>query len=131
MAAMATGARANRVPIRLETYYSYDRVEGAGVVANISYASIPPPRSRRKAHSNWWGASPVTAPPASRCNTRKASISDCAEWWTMQPPSWPHGTDPESSPGRAILERLVAISSPYGTQISIRKNVGIIRPELP
>lgn len=38
MTAMATGARANRVPIRLETYYSYDRVEGAGVVANISYS---------------------------------------------------------------------------------------------
>jgi hypothetical protein len=35
---MATRARADRVPIRLETYYSYDRVEGAGVVANISYS---------------------------------------------------------------------------------------------
>jgi hypothetical protein len=38
MTAMATGARANRIPIRLETYYSYERVEGAGVVANISYS---------------------------------------------------------------------------------------------
>jgi poly-gamma-glutamate synthesis protein (capsule biosynthesis protein) len=33
--------------------------------------------------------------------------------------------------GRPILERLVAISAPYGTQISIRKNVGIIRSETP
>jgi hypothetical protein len=40
MAAVATGARANRVPILLETYYSYDRVEGAGVVANISYSGV-------------------------------------------------------------------------------------------
>ena len=38
MAAMATGVRANRVPIRLETYYTCDRLEGAGVVANISYS---------------------------------------------------------------------------------------------
>ncbi len=38
MAAMATGTRANRVPIHLDTYYSYGRVEGAGVVANISYS---------------------------------------------------------------------------------------------
>jgi PilZ domain len=38
MTAMTTGARANRVPIRLETYYAYDRVEGAGVVANVSYS---------------------------------------------------------------------------------------------
>jgi hypothetical protein len=38
MTAMTTGKRANRVPIRLETYYAYDRVEGAGVVANISYS---------------------------------------------------------------------------------------------
>ena len=40
MTAMATGARANRVPIRLETYYAYDRVEGAGVIANISYSGV-------------------------------------------------------------------------------------------
>jgi len=38
MTAMATRARADRVPIHLNTYYSYDRVEGAGVVANISYS---------------------------------------------------------------------------------------------
>ncbi len=38
MIAMTTETRANRVPIRLETYYSYDRVEGVGVVANISYS---------------------------------------------------------------------------------------------
>jgi hypothetical protein len=38
MAAMTTGARASRISIRLETYYSYSRVEGAGVVANISYS---------------------------------------------------------------------------------------------
>ncbi|MBW2543779.1 MAG: PilZ domain-containing protein [Deltaproteobacteria bacterium] len=31
-------ARANRVPIRLDTYYAYGWVEGAGVVANISYS---------------------------------------------------------------------------------------------
>jgi hypothetical protein len=30
--------RANRVPIRLDTYYAYGWVEGAGVVANISYS---------------------------------------------------------------------------------------------
>jgi poly-gamma-glutamate capsule biosynthesis protein CapA/YwtB (metallophosphatase superfamily) len=33
--------------------------------------------------------------------------------------------------GRPILERLAAISEPYGTQISIRKNIGIIRSETP
>jgi len=38
MTAMTTRARADRVPIRLETYYSYERVEGAGVVANLSYS---------------------------------------------------------------------------------------------
>jgi len=38
MISMTTETRANRVPIDLETYYSYDRVEGAGVVANISYS---------------------------------------------------------------------------------------------
>jgi hypothetical protein len=32
------GTRANRVPIRLDTYYAYGWVEGAGVVANISYS---------------------------------------------------------------------------------------------
>jgi poly-gamma-glutamate synthesis protein (capsule biosynthesis protein) len=31
--------------------------------------------------------------------------------------------------GRPILERLGAISAPYGTRISIRNNVGIVRPE--
>lgn len=30
--------RAKRVPIRLDTYYAYGWVEGAGVVANISYS---------------------------------------------------------------------------------------------
>jgi hypothetical protein len=30
--------RANRVPIRFETYYAYGWVEGAGVVTNISYS---------------------------------------------------------------------------------------------
>ena len=30
--------RANRVPIRMDTYYAYGWVEGAGVVANISYS---------------------------------------------------------------------------------------------
>jgi hypothetical protein len=38
MTEMTITPRANRVPIRLETYYSYERVEGAGVVANISYS---------------------------------------------------------------------------------------------
>ena len=32
------GARATRVPIHLDTYYAYGWVEGAGVVANISYS---------------------------------------------------------------------------------------------
>ena len=32
---------------------------------------------------------------------------------------------------REILERLAAISKPYGTRISIRRNVGIIRAEIP
>jgi poly-gamma-glutamate synthesis protein (capsule biosynthesis protein) len=32
---------------------------------------------------------------------------------------------------REILERLAAISEPYGTRISIRKSVGIIRAEIP
>jgi poly-gamma-glutamate synthesis protein (capsule biosynthesis protein) len=36
-----------------------------------------------------------------------------------------------SAKGRPILERLAAISAPYGAQISIRKNVGIIRFETP
>jgi len=30
--------RAKRIPIRLETYYAYGWVEGAGVVTNISYS---------------------------------------------------------------------------------------------
>ena len=30
--------RAKRIPIRLDTYYAYGWVEGAGVVANISYS---------------------------------------------------------------------------------------------
>jgi len=30
--------RAERVPIRLDTYYAYGWVEGAGVVSNISYS---------------------------------------------------------------------------------------------
>ena len=38
MTAKTTVARAERVWTRLEAYYSYDRVEGAGVVANISYS---------------------------------------------------------------------------------------------
>lgn len=38
MTVMATGARANRIPIRLKTYYAYDRVDGAGVIANLSYS---------------------------------------------------------------------------------------------
>ncbi len=33
--------------------------------------------------------------------------------------------------GRPILERLAAISAPYGTQIRIQKNVGVIRAESP
>ena len=36
-----------------------------------------------------------------------------------------------SAKGRPILERLAAISAPYGTRIEIRKNVGIIRSETP
>ncbi len=30
--------RENRVPISLKAYYSFDRVEGVGVLANISYS---------------------------------------------------------------------------------------------
>jgi poly-gamma-glutamate synthesis protein (capsule biosynthesis protein) len=30
--------------------------------------------------------------------------------------------------GRAILERLQRLSKPYGTSITIEKNVGVIRP---
>ncbi len=38
MTAATSGVRASRVPIRLDTFYSYDRVEGAGVLENISYS---------------------------------------------------------------------------------------------
>jgi hypothetical protein len=38
MAAETGSTRANRIPIRLDTYYAYGWVEGAGVVANISYS---------------------------------------------------------------------------------------------
>jgi hypothetical protein len=38
MTANKTCARANRVPIRLDTYYAYGWVEGAGQVVNISYS---------------------------------------------------------------------------------------------
>lgn len=38
MSATTSEVRARRVPIRLDTYFSYDRVEGAGVIANISYS---------------------------------------------------------------------------------------------
>ena len=34
----AGSTRAERIPIRLDTYYAYGWVEGAGVVANISYS---------------------------------------------------------------------------------------------
>lgn len=30
----------NRVPISLKAHYSFDRVEGVGVVANISYSGV-------------------------------------------------------------------------------------------
>ena len=36
-----------------------------------------------------------------------------------------------SEKGRPILEKLVAISAPYGTRIEIRRNVGVIRPSAP
>ena len=48
MTAMTNQARAKRVPIRLETYYSYERVEGAGVVANISYSGALIERTRKQ-----------------------------------------------------------------------------------
>jgi len=38
MTAAMPGERAKRVQIRLETYYAYGWVEGAGVLANISYS---------------------------------------------------------------------------------------------
>ncbi len=38
MADAPNPSRAERVPIRLDTYYAYGRVEGAGVLANISYS---------------------------------------------------------------------------------------------
>jgi hypothetical protein len=38
MTATTGSTRARRVPIRLDTYYAYGWVEGAGVVANISYS---------------------------------------------------------------------------------------------
>ena len=38
MTLRSTGPRACRVPIRLDAYYSYHRVEGVGVVANNSYS---------------------------------------------------------------------------------------------
>jgi PilZ domain len=48
MTAKTSRLRANRVRIQLETYYSYDRVEGVGVLANISYSGALVEETRKQ-----------------------------------------------------------------------------------